>query len=102
VTRVISLVSEIYFVYVLRSDKTGRRYIGSCHNPAIRFRQHNSGESKATKHGIPWRLVHYESLATRAEAARRESYFKTGKGRDELDRLETAESGISAGSIQPD
>ncbi len=81
----------MYFVYVLRSEKTGRRYVGSCSNLEDRLSRHNNGESKATKHGVPWHLVRYEVFSTRPEATRRENYLKTGKGREELDRLETFE-----------
>jgi len=73
-----------FFAYVLLSEKTGRRYVGSCADLDGRIGRHNRGESKATKHGIPWRLIHSETFATRAEAVRREMYLKTGKGRDEL------------------
>jgi putative endonuclease len=90
-----------YVVYVLRSEKTGRRYIGSCQDLDARLRQHNAGESKATKHGIPWRLVHREVFSTRAEAVRREIYFKTGHGRDDLDRLELFRTETVAGYAQP-
>lgn len=81
-------MSDQYFVYVLISEFTGRRYVGSCQDLADRFRRHNAGESKSTKHGIPWKIVYREAFATRAEAVARERYFKTGKGRDELDRIE--------------
>jgi putative endonuclease len=77
----------MFHVYVLRSGKTGRRYIGSCEDVAQRLRQHNSGASKATRHGIPWNLVHSETFPTRVQAVRKERYFKTGRGRDELDKL---------------
>jgi len=75
----------MFYCYVLRSQKTGRRYVGSCENLTERIRRHNAGDSKATKHGVPWSLVHSESFDTRAEAAERERYYKTGKGRHELD-----------------
>ena len=77
----------MFYCYVLRSEKTGRRYVGSCENLAERIRRHNAGESKATKHGVPWILIHSESFATRTEAAQRERYYKTGRGRDELDQV---------------
>ena len=77
----------MFHCYVLRSQKTGRRYVGSCEDPHDRIRRHNSSESKATKHGAPWVLVHSESFATGSEAAKREQYFKTGRGRDELDNF---------------
>ena len=50
----------MFYCYVLRSQKTGRRYVGSCKNLAERIRRHNAGDSKATKHGVPWILVHSE------------------------------------------
>jgi putative endonuclease len=76
----------VFYCYVLRSQKTGRRYVGSCENLTERIRRHNAGDSKATKHGVPWILVHSESFATRFEAAQRERYYKSGRGRDELDK----------------
>ena len=77
----------MFHVYVLRSAKTGRRYIGSCEDIDHRLRRHNAGHSKATRHGIPWALIHSECFATRAAAVDRELYYKTGRGRDELDVL---------------
>ena len=77
----------MFYCYVLRSQKNGRRYVGSCQNLTERIRRHNASDSKATKHGTPWVLVHSERFATRSEAARRERYYKTGRGRGELDRV---------------
>ncbi len=77
----------MFHVYVLRSATTGRRYVGSCEDVDERLRRHNLGHSKATRHGIPWILVYCESFSSRAEATRRERYFKTGHGREELDCL---------------
>ncbi|MDZ4819629.1 MAG: GIY-YIG nuclease family protein [Planctomycetota bacterium] len=76
-----------YYVYVLSSDKTGRFYTGSCENIDERLRRHNAGHSKATKHGIPWQLKHFEEFESRAEAVQRELYLKSGAGRDEIKRL---------------
>jgi predicted GIY-YIG superfamily endonuclease len=52
----------MFYVYVLRSSKTGRRYVGSCENVDDRLRRHDAGHSKATRHSIPWILVHSEKL----------------------------------------
>jgi putative endonuclease len=78
----------MFFVYVLRSQTTGRTYVGSCEDLQDRLRRHNNRESKATRHGVPWQLVHQESFLTRSEAVQREAYYKTGKGREELDRID--------------
>ena len=76
-----------FSVYVLRSTVTGRMYVGSAADQADRLHRHNSGESKATRHGVPWVLIHHEELATRSEAVRREMFYKSGKGRDKLKKL---------------
>jgi predicted GIY-YIG superfamily endonuclease len=47
----------MFYVYVLRSSKTGPRYVGSCENIDERIRRHNLGHSKATAtvfHGLSW------------------------------------------------
>jgi putative endonuclease len=77
----------MFYLYVLRSEKTGRRYVGSSQDVDSRLQQHNSGQSLATKHGAPWKLIHQEAFMTRPEAVRRERVYKTGRGRDLLDRL---------------
>jgi putative endonuclease len=77
----------LFHVYILRSTKTGRRYVGSCKNLVERLRRHNLGHSKATRHGMPWTLVHSEGFSSRAEAAERERNYKSGRGREELECL---------------
>jgi putative endonuclease len=54
----------------------------------MRLERHNAGHSKATRHGVPWILEHSESFPTRAEGIKRGRYFKTGRGRDELDNVQ--------------
>ena len=50
----------MFHVYVLKSRKTSRRYVGSCENLETRVRRHNLGHSKATRvtvsHGL-WCIV---------------------------------------------
>ncbi|MGE5280138.1 MAG: GIY-YIG nuclease family protein [Deltaproteobacteria bacterium] len=41
-------------VYVIRSVKQGRLYVGSARDAFIRLQQHNRGQSPATRSGIPW------------------------------------------------
>ena len=79
----------VFYVYVLRSKRRGRRYVGSCENIDDRLRRHSARESKATRHGIPWILIHSECFTTRIAAVQKELYYKTGRGRDELARLES-------------
>ncbi|HED37184.1 MAG TPA: GIY-YIG nuclease family protein [Ignavibacteria bacterium] len=72
------------FVYVLKSQQDGKRYIGLTNNLEKRLRQHNSGKVKSTKNRRPFSLVYYEEFEDRSEAAQREKFFKTGKGREFL------------------
>src|SRR5438874_12846209 len=53
---------RMFCCYVLQSQKNGRRYVGSCKDLNDRIRRHNGGQSKATKHGVPWVLLHSESF----------------------------------------
>lgn len=76
-----------YFVYVLRSRRHGRRYVGSCADLEDRLRRHNAGRSRATKSGVPWELIHTERFDSRQAAMARERFFKAGTGREILDRL---------------
>ena len=77
----------MFYVYVLKSETSQRRYVGSCADLAKRLLRHNSRLVNATKAGVPWTLLYSESFSTRSEAVRRELYFKTGRGREELERL---------------
>jgi putative endonuclease len=77
----------MFHVYVLKSETTGRRYVGSCQDLVKRPYRHNTGQSKATKQGKPWYLMHSQSFQTRSEAVQKEIYYKTGRGRDKLDTI---------------
>jgi putative endonuclease len=72
-------------VYVLRSLRNGKRYVG-CTGQAvtIRLRQHNSGRSRWTSQNGPFELLHVETFAEKGEAMRREKFLKSGAGRQEL------------------
>ena len=80
----IPLLLMPYFIYVLKSESTGSSYVGHTSNLEKRVFEHNTGKSPSTKGKRPWRLVYDEEHATRAEAASREKYFKSVKGRLEL------------------
>ena len=80
----LAILPVMYFVYVLRSQKTGKLYVGYTSDPVQRTGQHNHGITKSTKNRGPWDLIHTESYGSRAEAISRERYFKSGKGREEL------------------
>ena len=76
-----------FHLYILKSQPTGKYYIGTTGDIEDRLHRHNSGRSKYTKHGIPWELVCKEEYTTRSEAMRREKQLKGWKNKDRLDSL---------------
>ncbi len=76
-----------YYVYVLRSLKDGRRYIGSTGNLERRLSEHDRGLVKSTRHRRPLELVYHEVFDSKEEAQERERFFKSGKGREYLQQL---------------
>ena len=77
----------MFFVYLLRSQTTGRHYVGFASDPVQRLGQHNSGITKSTKHRGPWELIYQEPFETRSAAMKRERHLKSGQGREELKRI---------------
>ncbi len=71
-----------FYVYILRSKKNNKTYIGHTQNLSARIKQHNAGETKSTKANIPYELIFYEVCATRSVAVAKEKYFKSGVGRE--------------------
>ena len=69
----------MFTVYILRSDKTHRFYIGYTRNLEQRILFHNAGLNKSTKHGIPWKIVYTEKFETVHESTQRENFLKKQK-----------------------
>ena len=75
-------------VYVLRSLKTGKKYVGSTSwTPTERLAEHNGGKVPWTKAHRPLELVYTENMESIMLAQKRERFFKTGKGREVLKSL---------------
>ena len=78
----------MYYIYVLKSVKTNRRYTGFTEiDPLKRLKGHNSGSSQYTRNNRPFVLVYSESFSEAEKARRRERFLKTGQGRRFLDRV---------------
>ena len=75
----------MFYVYILRSERTGRYYIGSTGDVLNRVEQHNAGMSKSTKAFRPWRLIYQEKFETLTDARNRESQLKSWKSRTYLE-----------------
>ena len=74
----------IFYVYVLRSQKNGYRYIGQTNNLKRRLREHNLGLTKSIRFQLPFQIEHIEKYPTRKGAVKREKFLKSGKGREWL------------------
>ena len=66
---------------LLRSESDSGFYIGFSTNLRARLRQHQDGESFATSHRGPWKLIYYEAYTEREDAEGREKFLKSGAGR---------------------
>jgi len=75
-----------FCVYILKSETTGRIYIGHTSDLERRLREHNDpklGKCRYTrKQKGPWRLVYSEEMQSRSEAMMRERFLKGGQGRE--------------------
>jgi putative endonuclease len=73
-----------YIVYILKSGRDQKRYIGVTKDLRRRLQEHNSGLVKSTKNRRPFELIHREEFSTKSEALKREKYYKSGQGRQYL------------------
>ena len=71
-----------FYVYVLRSSKFERNYVGFTSNLDQRLVDHNNGRTKSTRPYKPWKVLFYEKYSSKIEALKREKYLKSGQGRD--------------------
>lgn len=77
----------MFYVYVLKSMKDQKPYVGYTNNLRRRFEEHNLGKISITKHRKPFKLVYYEAYLNQQDATIREKYFKTGWGRTHLKKV---------------
>lgn len=75
------------WVYILRSQKLNKYYVGACTDLDRRLCEHNLGHSKFTSTGIPWVLVYSEEFDDLVLAKQRESKIKKVKSRTYIEDL---------------
>ena len=80
-------MKSMYYVYILKSLKDNKYYIGSSANVEARLAYHNSGRQRSTKHRIPFILVYQESHGSKSQAEARERQIKSYKGSKGLKKL---------------
>ncbi len=72
---------EFHYVYVLQSIKDNNFYVGYTIDINRRIKQHNAGESFATKSRRSFKLVYCEICLLDKDAFGREKYLKTAWGK---------------------
>jgi len=66
----------MFYVYILKSDKDGKLYIGYSNNLQKRFKEHNLGLVESTKSRMPLHLIYYEAYTSKEDATKREHNLK--------------------------
>ncbi|MBL7159840.1 GIY-YIG nuclease family protein [Candidatus Microgenomates bacterium] len=77
----------MYYLYILKSIRTGKYYVGSTKNPNKRLYKHNNGSVRSTKSGRPWKIIYKECFNTVTEARKREKQIKSWKKRSRIENL---------------
>ena len=77
----------MYYVYILKSLKDEKLYIGSTNDLKRRLSEHNNGLNRSTKARRPFEIRYYEACASKYDARKREyALKKDGKALGQLKR----------------
>ncbi|MBI3775717.1 MAG: GIY-YIG nuclease family protein [Gammaproteobacteria bacterium] len=79
-----------FHTYVLKSQSSGRFYIGHTANLTKRIFEHNNNRTVSIRNRGPWELFYSEEFATRSEAMQRERQLKKRKIRRRVPRASRA------------
>jgi putative endonuclease len=71
----------MHYIYVLKSIKDRKNYVGYTKNLKLRFEKHQKGLVPSTKDRRPLELIYYEACINQEDATRREKYLKTIYGK---------------------
>lgn len=84
----------MYYLYILKSQKDQRLYVGSTNDLRRRLSEHNSGKVESTMSRRPFELRYYEAYTDEHDARNREvALKKDGRALAQLKRR-------SMGSLQ--
>jgi len=76
----------MFYVYILISLKNFKLYTGFTENLKKRLDYHNKGLNESTRNRRPLKLIYYEAYSSEGDARKRESFLKTGRGREVLNK----------------
>lgn len=68
------------YVYIIRSIRYGKYYIGSTRDIKKRLIHHNQDSNQSTKKYRPYKLLYFEKYDTNKQALIRERKIKSYKG----------------------
>ncbi|MCL4367285.1 GIY-YIG nuclease family protein [Patescibacteria group bacterium] len=74
-------------VYILKSLRSGRYYIGSTTNLGRRLKEHNLGKTKSLKYSRPLEVVFSQDYNSAEEARKVEYKLKSFKSREIIERI---------------
>jgi putative endonuclease len=75
-------VEQMFYVYILKSEKDNNLYIGFSKDLKSRVEAHNLGLNASTSYRRPLALLYYEGYTNEKDARIREKFLKTGRGHE--------------------
>lgn len=89
----------MFYVYIIRSEITGKHYVGCTKDLETRMKQHNKRQNLSTRNGAPWKLLVYKTVENQEQAYNLEKKVKSYKGGNAFKKIlkgEVAEWSIAA------
>ncbi len=77
----------MYFVYIIRSLKNNKYYIGYTNNLKRRIKEHNHNNTRSLINKGPFVLIYNEKYNSVTEAKKREKQIKSYKGGNAFKKL---------------
>jgi putative endonuclease len=77
-----------YIVYVLKSIKTNKKYVGYTSDIKRRLSEHNRSNTFFDRINKPFEIIYTETFYSKVDATKREKYLKSGIGRKELKKIQ--------------
>lgn len=77
----------MYFVYILKSIKDQKHYIGYTTDLKRRLEDHNRGKSQSVRNRGPFEIIYQETCSTKQKAIVRERQIKSYKGGEAFKKL---------------
>jgi len=71
---------DMYYVYILKSEKDGSRYIGVTEDLKRRLTEHNSGNALYSSAKKPFKIIWDCAFTTKTRAHEFEKYLKSSSG----------------------